>query len=185
MTNDKPSGEVVDVLAVIRGLLSYDPETGVFRWLKGGHGIVSGAAAGAIGGGGYLQFRIDGRKHYAHRLAWLYVYGRWPEDQIDHINGIRSDNRIANLREATRAENQQNRAIQRNSTSGAIGVNWHKRNKKWRAEIKKHGKRTHVGYFDSIEDAVAARIKAKAEIHTFQPFDRAALARTPAAEEKA
>ena len=166
----------------LREVLSYEPETGLFRWLKGGHGVRSGDVAGALGGNGYVQIRIDGRKCYAHRLAWLCVHGVLPEEELDHRNGVRSDNRIANLRGATHAENAQNRIAQRNSTSGIVGVNWHKGRQRWRAEIKIDGVRTHLGWFESIDGAIDARTKAKAEVHAFQPVDRTALARTPAKE---
>jgi len=116
--------------------------------------------------------RISGRMYRAHRLAWLYVHGKWPENEIDHINGVRSDNRISNLRDATTAENRQNHAIRRDNTSTVPGVDWHKSVQKWRVRIRVPGKRITVGFFKNLEDAAAARARAKAELHAFQPFDR-------------
>lgn len=156
----------------VRAALSYDPDTGLFLWIKAGPGVTVGAPAGHADSCGYLQIKFSQKICRVHRLAWLYVYGSWPEGQLDHINGIRTDNRIANLRKATNSENGQNRALQRNSTSKHAGVHFHKRHRKWRAQIQVNGDKKHLGYFDCIEQAIAARAKAKAEMHAFQPFDR-------------
>jgi hypothetical protein len=157
----------------LRYLLDYDPITGGFtRKVRHCSSVSVGEVAGYNGGHGYMMIGIDGRKYKSHRLAWLYMHGRWPANEIDHINGIRSDNRIENLREATNAENRQNQKVPKNSTSGHIGVNFDKRYGKWRARIKKARKEFSLGYFSSIEDAIAARAKAKAKMHTFQPTDR-------------
>lgn len=158
--------------ARLREVLSYDPETGVFTRLITAGGMAAGKKTGTFEGGGYLQIQIDSTLYLAHRLAWLYVHGAWPKDQIDHINGIRSDNRIANLREATALQNHQNRPMNRNNTSGHPGVSWDKRRRKWRARIKINHKTAYLGEFENIEEAVAARVNAKAELHQFQPFDR-------------
>ena len=106
-------------------------------------------------------------KHLAHRLAWLYVHGEWPAEEIDHLNRVRSDNRISNLRLATQAENKQNTSLRRDSTSGHKGVSWHKRDKKWVAEIKLHGKKHYLGYFNNINDAIAARKSEESRLHPF------------------
>lgn len=157
----------------LRELLSYDPAVGEFRRkVSPNSRIKPGDIAGFVGTAGYVQIKADGRNYLAHRLAWLYVHGVWPADQIDHINGIRSDNRIENLREATSAQNQQNRSLCHNSKSGYPGVRWAERRRKWQAVIKTGGRTTHLGSFTNIEDAIAARAKAKAESHAFQPFDR-------------
>ena len=158
----------------VRELLSYDPDTGVFRWiLPQATWIEVGDIAGSIHKHtGYRYIGIAGKKYKAHRLAWLYVHGVWPAKQLDHRYGIRDDNRIAELREATNAENAQNRPAPSRNTSGHIGVSWHKIDKKWRAYIHVNRTQIPLGNFDSIEIAVEARAKAKAELHTFQPFDR-------------
>ena len=108
----------------LREVLDYGPDTGVFTWkIRTNSRVKVGDVAGALRPDGYIQISIDGRLHRAHRLAWLYVTGESPPDQIDHINGVRDDNRIANLRLATSAENKQNlrRAKSRNKT-GFLGV---------------------------------------------------------------
>lgn len=141
----------------VRKLLSYDPLTGVFSWRQSGKGRNSGAA-GAVGGNGYRQITIRGRKYQAHRLAVLYVSGRWPVGDVDHINGDRDDNRVANLRSVSRALNMQNQhVIQSRSKSGVRGVSWHVAAAKWAARIGK----IHLGLFDSIEEAASARVKAE------------------------
>jgi hypothetical protein len=117
---------------------------------------------------GYVAIRIDGRKFQAHRLAWFYVNGKWPKDQIDHANGVRHDNRIVNLREATQAENSQNEhAIRRNNTSGVPGVFWVKSTGRWLVRLVLDEKRTYVGVFKRKADAVEAKKKAKARLHPF------------------
>jgi len=155
----------------LRALLSYDPETGLFRWRVN----VSRQKAGAIAGRkskGYIRIKIDRHTYSAHRLAWLHFYGVWPTEQLDHLNVVRDDNRIANLREATNAENGQNCVVSRNNSSGHPGVHWDKRCRKWRARIKVNRKEIYLGVFENIDDAAAARAKAKSELHTFHPYDR-------------
>lgn len=110
----------------LRELLSYDPETGIFRRVATRRQVKSGDIAGSDDGKGYWRIRVNGEKHRAHRLAWLYVNGAWPIDQLDHINGDKLDNRICNLREATNSENQQNRSLPKSNTSGRLGVHFDK-----------------------------------------------------------
>jgi hypothetical protein len=104
-------------------------------------------------------------------LAWLYVYGKFPEEQLDHINRIKSDNRIVNLRLATNSENRQNIPIYKSNKSGVAGVHWSKKSGKWRAEITFGGRLIHIGFYDNLSDAAAARAAAKAKYHTFHPED--------------
>jgi hypothetical protein len=120
-----------------------------------------GDVAGSLDGEGYLLIMVQSRLYRAHRLAWLYVYGTWPEGQLDHINRNRSDNRISNLREVTNKQNHQNRSKPSNNTSGHPGVSWHKRDSKWLSSIRHNYKKTHLGYFTNIEDAIAARKAAE------------------------
>ena len=91
--------------------------------------------------------------------------GKWPENDIDHINVARGDNRFSNLREATRSENLRNRGAQKNNTSGFKGVSWQKSSRKWDARINIHGKVVHLGYFDDPEDAYQAYCQAAKELH--------------------
>lgn len=154
----------------LKEVLDYDPDTGVFTWKKKiSRKVVVGKIAGCPDGGGYTIIRIDHKTYKAHRLAWLYVTGAFPKDQIDHINRVKTDNRICNLREASPRENQQNHPIHRDNTSGVTGVDWVKRAKKWRAVIKHKGRNIHLGYYNTIEEAAMSRAIAKAKYHTFHP----------------
>lgn len=151
----------------VRALLLYDRETGVFTWRvrRGGFANV-GSLAGAVGGGGYLHISIDGRLWKSHRLAWLYARGEWPRGEIDHMNGVRTDNRIENLRDVPRELNMQNRrTAPRHSASKLLGASWHKRDKRWCASIHVNGVRLHLGRFATQEEAHAAYVEAKRVHH--------------------
>lgn len=154
--------------ARLRELLHYDPETGVFtRKVQTTNSVKVGDVAGGLDNKGYLKIRVDVRLYWAHRLAWLYVHGVWPEDQIDHINRIRDDNRISNLRQATCAENNQNTRIDRKNTSGYKGVSWKSSKGKWVAQITINNKNKEIGCYRDINDAIAARKAAEAKYHPF------------------
>ena len=146
----------------LRSILHYDPATGIFtRKVSTSRRVKAGDVAGCPDGHGYLRIMVCSRLHQAHRLAWLYVYGTWPKDQLDHINRNPSDNRIANLRDVSHKQNGQNASKPSNNTSGHPGVYWHKRDSKWVACIKHNYKHIHLGYFTDIEAAVAARKAAE------------------------
>lgn len=137
----------------LRELAHYDMDNGIFTWKKRRRGVKTGKPLGTCNGNGYLRITVLGRSYYAHRLAWLYVYDEWPENEIDHINAIKSDNRISNLRKATSKENKEYRFNpQSNSKSRVIGVSWHKRANKWQSFYKNK----YLGLFDSIDDAAQA-----------------------------
>lgn len=142
-------------------LLDYNPATGEFVWRKyrGGH-AKKGATAGAYDTHGYRQILIDKHPYRAHRLAWLYVYGVWPEQTIDHINGVRDDNRIENLRDVSLVSNRQNQAAPTHA-----GARFHRRIGKWQSSITSRGKYFHIGYFDSMEAAHAAYMERRKELH--------------------
>lgn len=160
--------------ARLRELLHYDPETGVFtRLTRSAQKVKVGEVAGGLDCEGYLKLSVDGRRYQAHRLAWLYVHGIWPERGIDHRNGQRSDNRMENLRAATQGENLQNRSLQSIGVSGRLGVGWDAKRCKWVASIKKGGKSRFLGRYDSVDKASAAYLAAKAEQHEFNPIPRA------------
>lgn len=127
-----------------------------------GRRALPGMVAGTPNGQGYLCVRVNTINYRVHRLVWLITYGRWPEGQIDHINGVRDDNRIENLREVSVQENQRNTHIRIDNTSGVTGVS--KELWGWRARIKVGGKKINIGFFKSFDDAVAARKKAEAEL---------------------
>ena len=114
---------------------------------------------------GYKQGRILRRQYLAHRVIWCLHYGEWPEFQVDHINGCRTDNRIENLRSAVNAENARNRGAQSNNTSGYKGVSFYKSRGNWEANIQVYGKTKRLGYFATPEEAYAAYCKASEELH--------------------
>lgn len=151
----------------VRELLAYDPDTGVFTWrVSRGWNAKAGSVAGRIDGRGYAVIRIDSIEMNAHRIAWAYVYGAVPEAFIDHINGVRSDNRIVNLRLATHSENQQNqRAARSNSKTGYLGVRQFR--DKFRAGISVNGKFIHLGLFKDPYSAHQAYIEAKRVHHPY------------------
>ena len=151
----------------LRVLLRYVLETGVFTWrVRRGPSAKIGAPAGYLHSSGYVYIGIGGRDYRAHRLAWLYVTGDWPADQIDHINGTRADNRFANLRELNQSLNMQNQRRPRSdNASGFLGVCWNKAHGLWRAQIHTNGKQCFIGHFDTAEAAHAAYLTAKREQH--------------------
>lgn len=157
----------------LKTILSYCPETGVFTWLvtRRSHAgkVKPGAIATNVSVHGYARIGIDGKRYPAHRLAWLYMYGKWPANQIDHINRNRLDNRITNLREATSAENLQNLSLNVKNKSGVKGVSWDKERSKWFAKITHKYKQIPLGRFDNIKDAENAYAEAKQRFHTFEP----------------
>lgn len=150
----------------VREVLDYDRGTGEFRWAQPINArIVVGDIAGGPHCRGYWWMSIDGRRYLAHRVAWLHVYGEWPALQIDHINGIRTDNRIANLRQATQSQNNGNCPAHSRNQSGHKGVCWSKRRMKWVAQIMVNGKSSHLGYFDDVEAAAAVYRQALERHH--------------------
>lgn len=152
--------------ARLKELLSYNSDTGEFVWRvshRGPH--PAGRRAGSDKGNGYWQIIIGGRNYLAHRLAWLYAHGEFPPDQLDHINGNRSDNRLVNLRPATPAQNTRNAKLWSSSTSGLKGVSYDKRADKWRANITVNYKQKFLGRFSTAEEAHAAYVKAAEAMH--------------------
>jgi len=130
-------------------LLSYSSDTGLFIWLvRPSAKVRIGDTAGCILSNGYLQITIKGNRYSAHRLAWLYMTGKWPKDKIDHKNHDTTDNRWCNLRGCNVSQNGGNRKIGINNTSGYKGVSWNKQNKKWLVQINKNKVRYALGYFN-------------------------------------
>lgn len=153
----------------LKEVVSYDPVTGIFVWLvRPSNRTNVGALAGWFHSHSkYWLLSIDGQKYRAHRLAWYYMTGAWPPDQIDHINGKRDDNRFENLRPVTNAENgcNQRQAKSNNLSSGLLGVSLGKNGKNWGAHIKAQGKMRHLGYFGTKEEAHDAYVEAKRRFH--------------------
>lgn len=150
----------------LRVLVRYDPETGIFTRIATSRADHLGLRAGRLKNG-YSAFSVDGKTFFAHRLAWLYVYGEWPKHQIDHINRDRTDNRIANLRDVTPADNAANAPASRASKTGLRGVYWRSgtRRRPYRAQICRNGKTRSLGHFATPEAAYAAYLAAAAELH--------------------
>jgi hypothetical protein len=162
----------------VRGLLDYCPETGMFRWKArpeqtGQHKVwnirYAGKNAGTLSSVGYVHICIKiGEKKfkfYAHRLAWLYVKGNWPFDEVDHVNGDKSDNRWANLRAATSSQNKANKRAQRNNRSGLKGVYFDGSRQKWAAQIQMNGISYRLGRFKTADAAKSAYEKAALNLH--------------------
>lgn len=163
----------VDIRQMVMQLFSYDPETGKFwriaRQTRSREIVALDAPEEVMGkSSGYVRLSLFGKSLYAHRLAWLITHGRWPVEMIDHINGNRSDNRIANLRECTDAENRQNwRRPKANNPHGLMGVGWHKAAGKFTSQIQVNRKIKHLGLFETAEEAHRAYLAAKRTLHSF------------------
>jgi hypothetical protein len=124
-----------------------------------------GQPAGAVGTRGYLRLGIDKRYYFVHRIAWLLSYGAWPDEHIDHINGIPSDNRLKNLRACSPAENLRNRILPHVNMSGVKGVHWHKKNRSWSTNVGYRGKKISAGNFKSLEEATLAVMQLRDYLH--------------------
>lgn len=152
----------------LKALLIYQPNTGAFFWRthrgnNGGGAVMAGELAGSQHGSGYIDICIDGRRYLAHRLAWFYMTGHWPAAMIDHRDGDRANNRWANLREATPAQNSRNRKVNSNSVLGVKGVRPCRG--KFRASIRRNGKRIHLGTFSTVAEAAHAYAEASQQFH--------------------
>jgi len=146
----------------LKQLLHYDAQTGAFTWK------VRGCKPAGSVEKGYVRIRVDEQMYRAHRLAWLYVYGAFPRNQIDHRDGNRGNNAIANLREATNGQNQQNVIVPRSTNKvGLRGVSWRNRPVPWQASIVVGGQKQHLGTFSTAQEAHQAYLAAKAKFHPF------------------
>lgn len=156
----------------LRELLEYNPDTGDFTRLKQRRSYKVGSVAGCMDSDGYVVITIDNKLYKAHRLAWLWVTGVWPQHLTDHRDGNRSNNRWANLRAVTPSGNSHNMAIHKRNTSGYLGVTYRKSSGRWRALIGVNGVQRELGTYPTAEDAYAAYLSAKAILHPTQPVPR-------------
>ena len=155
-----------ELYTTVKILFKYDEGTGLFtRRVQTSSNAKVGMIAGSVNGSGAVSISINGVSYLAHRLAWLYHYGELPPDLLDHKDGVRTNNRINNLRLATHCENGANNKLATNNTSGVKGVCWHKASEMWRAQVSLFGKRYHVGLFYNKLDAEIAVKKFRVVVH--------------------
>lgn len=149
----------------LKSILKYDPETGIFTWITNKSSAKQGDIAGSLNAKGYLRISINKKSHRNQRLAYFYMNERWPLGDVDHINGVKTDNRWANLREVTKSQNNQNRPKQSNNSSGYKGVSYKKSLDKWRAKIGVNKRVIELGFFDTKEMAYLAYCDAAKKYH--------------------
>jgi hypothetical protein len=161
--SDEDRGKLVNYFARVH----YEPSTGIFTWAVSARGISAGKVAGSISIHGYRLIKLGRKPFRAGRLAWFLTHGEWPSGEIDHINGNKLDDRIANLRVVDRAGNSQNKggAQKNNKSCGLLGVTWNKQHRRWQSKIMANGIRYHVGYFNDPHEASAAYMEAKSRLH--------------------
>ena len=151
----------------LKEILHYDPDTGVFTWLVDtDRYLCKGKIAGYVQSfkhtkTEYRMIHISGKPYGAHRLVWIYLYGKLPNNEIDHIDGDGLNNAISNLRDVSKGINQKNRKLNSNNSSGYVGIWFVKKTKKWVAELKDKGKKHHIGTFANKQDAIDARKEAE------------------------
>lgn len=161
-------------ISFLRECFFYNAETGIITWqsrpeihfttaraFKTWHTRFCGKDAGGLSSTGYIDIGMQSRLMKAHRIAWALSYGEYPKGDIDHINGVRHDNRLCNLRDVGRKDNSRNSAKHKNNQSGISGVRWRQRDNRWVAEINHEGKQRHLGYFTTLIDASCARKSAE------------------------
>lgn len=151
----------------LRELFAYDPETGLISRLVSAGRSSKLTSPGTLSDRGYLIIRADKKNLKAHRLAWAIHHGAWPQNHLDHINGVKTDNRLVNLRDVTIAGNMQNQrcAQASNKSCGLLGASWSKSAGAWQAQIQVNGKNIHLGIFATPEEAHAAYVLKKRELH--------------------
>lgn len=159
----------------VRELFDYNPETGVFIKRD------TGKEFGRFVSRGYRAMYFDGASHRSGRVAWIYMNGPIGNAHIDHVNGNRSDDRIANLRAVPQAENNRNLSIPKNNKSGVMGVYWHNQSCRWRAQIRVDYKAQSLGSFTSKDEAIAARKAAEVRFGFHENHGRRHMSATPPA----
>jgi hypothetical protein len=149
----------------LKNLLYYCQETGVFICKKARGRLKVGDISGNKMHDGYMRMIINNKHYSCHRIAWLYVYGNFPKNQIDHINGIKDDNRICNLREATASQNAINKGLTKKNTSKLKGITYIKKSNKWQAQARLNNKSNYLGLFESKEKAYKAYCNFSKKYH--------------------
>ncbi len=147
--------------ARVRELFDYRSDGELVRKVRTARCVQVGDVAGCPNGLGYKRTMVDGKLYVNHRLIWLWHHGYLPEHDLDHINRIKDDNRIENLREVSRACNMRNARVHKDSSSGITGVSWVKRTSKWRAELQIPNKAVYLGCYDTLLEAAKARWEAE------------------------
>lgn len=145
------------ILVELKKLLTYHKSTGKFYWKNDRGGICKGTEAGSLHGTGYVYIRINKKAYLAHRLAWFYVTGQWPEFQVDHKNRVRSDNRFKNLGDLSGSKNCLNRKPRKGSRSGVTGVAWKSRDNKWMVYVEQNKVRVNLGTYTDLDEAKKVR----------------------------
>ena len=155
--------------AYLKELFNYDPETGYLFNKKPRAGVTVGSRAGSVDSWGHRQIKIDGKTYQEHRIVWLWWYGALPPCQLHHINKMRADNRVENLKEAPRDnyDNQQDTLLRKDNISGVKGVCWLARYNKWQVQIQTDNKKKHIGLYTCLLDAVSARFAAERRYFTY------------------
>lgn len=163
MTNQQNTQAVSSLsLERLKESLHYNPSTGLFVWkISPCNSIKIGDIAGYKRKDDYIVLRLDKKRYLAHRVAWFYVYGVFPDNCLDHINQNPSDNRIDNLREVTFLENCRNKRKGRRNSTGCLGVSYSKKNKKYQSSIRFNQKHIWLGYSDNLQDAIDKRKQAE------------------------
>ena len=150
----------------VKELFYYDAESGMLLWRYGNkRNVKPWQEAKAPNGHGYYTAKIDGKSYRVHRLIWLYVYGSFPQQEIDHKNKIRNDNRLCNLRDVSRSDNCQNLSLPSHNKSGHMGISWVKQRSLWTVYIKVNKKNKWLGCYKDLDDAVAARKAGEKEYY--------------------
>lgn len=150
----------------LKSVLEYREDVGELFWkVTRSQNARKGSAAGTDHNSGYRAVHLCGKIYLSHRLIWAIMYGNWPINYIDHIDGNKKNNKLENLREASKSQNCQNSRVRKDSTSGSKGVNWHTRKKKWTVRVQANKARKFIGYFDTFEEATIAAKMAQEELH--------------------
>ena len=143
-------------------LLHYNPESGVFYWKTNRKNQIKKGDAAGYNSCGYIRITINNKPYMAHQLAWAYIAGEFPQNEIDHINGVKDDNRFTNLRSVPKKDNLKNKRLYSNNKSGVSGVHYRTDTNKWVSQISINGRNKKLGCFELLEDAVSARLQSSA-----------------------